>query len=543
MSNILIFCIILLAMFAWLNPTHVFPWVSSNNEFAIFLSLVLLCFYSVVKKNKFFINNSHVIVLIISIIPLVQFFVGKIYFFGEALVSFIYVFSFGLALIIGFNIGKSTEKNNFYFILSSMFVFCGLLSIYMQLTQWLMFGEFVVFIVELPLGARPSANFAQPNILATFYILSICSLIYLYEKSYIKGLVLFLAFLFFIFGVALTQSRTPWVYTISLLVWFLWKGKTFESKINFNKLVVGSILYFIAFLIIPYLSKIIKFEQEKDGLIRFSGGYDRLGMWYQLLVALKNKPWFGYGWNQVSTAQVETIREVPFYVWTEHSHNILLDLLIWNGIPIGILIILFFSIWLYRLGKNTNTKESFWFLALIGAVLVHGMLEFPLEYAFFLIPIGLLLGGVESEYGKESNFMITHIYIKIILILMLFIYALVFMEYRRLEKEIEVARYRDLKIGSYEQSLNDKINILFLTQLDARLKLIELSPYSGMSKKQLEFIKNTSYRYANLAALEKYTVCLFLNGDYAEAEKQIYIINKLHRKNLTLKDILDMSKK
>lgn len=67
-------------------------------------------------------------------------------------------------------------------------------------------------------------------------------------------------------------------------------------------------------------------------------------MWHQMLLAIKEQPLLGYGWNQVGVAQLSVYLDYPTTEWTEHSHNILLDLLIWNGIPLGILIIGFYMV-------------------------------------------------------------------------------------------------------------------------------------------------------------------------------------------------------
>jgi hypothetical protein len=64
------------------------------------------------------------------------------------------------------------------------------------------------------------------------------------------------------------------------------------------------------------------------------------------------------------------------------GHNILLDIIVWNGLPLGLLIIGYMTCWILWL----NHKAKVWsqsLLLMVGAILIHALLEFPLRYAYF----------------------------------------------------------------------------------------------------------------------------------------------------------------
>ena len=92
---------------------------------------------------------------------------------------------------------------------------------------------------------------------------------------------------------------------------------------------------------------------------RAGSGHERLGMWMQIIHAIGERPWFGYGWNQTSVAVVESIHfnTVKFGLI---AHNIVLDLLVWNGLPLGFLIIAYFAIWLFWLSKMQKIQFRLW---------------------------------------------------------------------------------------------------------------------------------------------------------------------------------------
>jgi len=102
-----------------------------------------------------------------------------------------------LALTIGNTIGQNEQKKKYTFQLISWIILSSaIISVYIELMQWLMLHRHGVLMVELRPGGRPYANFAQPNSLATFLTMAVFASCYLYEaknitKTYSVYFVLF----------------------------------------------------------------------------------------------------------------------------------------------------------------------------------------------------------------------------------------------------------------------------------------------------------------------------------------------------------------
>ncbi|WP_228731742.1 Wzy polymerase domain-containing protein, partial [Acinetobacter sp. Colony158] len=105
----------------------------------------------------------------------------------------------------------------------------------------------------------------------------------------------------------------------------------------------------------------------------------------------------GYGWGKTSLAQLTVFNLHPSHEWVTSGHNVLLDIIVWNGLPLGLLIIAYMACWILWLNQKAKTLESIIALLMVGAILIHALLEFPLRYAYFLFPFGFLLGFVQSE--------------------------------------------------------------------------------------------------------------------------------------------------
>lgn len=534
--------VILLMSFAFLTPNHYLPWLTSHSEFSIFLSFIFLGLYSLLHLKKIIIPRFFLIFLIIILIPIIQYVLHKIYFLGDLFIILIYGFGFVFALTLGFNLAdQSNDKGEKAFtILSFIFLIISLISVSLAMMQWLLMSNGQLWLVDFPSNARPFANFAQPNTLATFLLIGLMATLYLYEKKYLNHISGIIISFLIIFGVALTQSRTSWVFMICFIVWWFWKAKKIETRISTKSILILLGAYISCIILLPYISIFLDVALATDVLTRATTGLNRLAMWQQMLIAIQNQPWFGYGWNQVSTAQVMTTLEYPVKEWTEHAHNIILDLLIWNGIPIGLLIICSFGWWLYRLAQLATSTESFIALAMVGAVLVHAMLEYPLEYAFFLLPVGFLLGLVQAE-DKKINVIITPKWtIAITLIISITLYVWIFIEYRIIEKDVQLARFESLNIGTLhtQQAAPD---VIILTQLREQLRFIRTKPTRNMSDAQLEWMRQVSYRYATPTALFRYAQALALNNRLESAKKHLLIIEKLHGKKFSTESLYVVS--
>ena len=107
--------------FAYLLPNHYYPWISAYQDFSSFL--VLLVMFTVFLKNKLILDLKFFVICLIAVIPLIQVMAHKIFFFGDGLVAFIYILSFGLAYLAALNLGRQEHITNYLLLISSIFIF------------------------------------------------------------------------------------------------------------------------------------------------------------------------------------------------------------------------------------------------------------------------------------------------------------------------------------------------------------------------------------------------------------------------------------
>lgn len=376
----------------------------------------------------------------------------------------------------------------------------------------------------MPPNGRPFANIAQPNNLATLLSMGLFGVLYFYEKNKLgrlgSGLLVFLL----LFGIALTQSRTPWVALPAMLLYWL-----FKSRYNFRLTRLGFtgvvVIYAGLVFLLPELSSALLLSTANP--YERIQSLERLGLWWQLIHAVLGGPLWGYGWNQVSVAQVYISQAYPVPLMTEHSHNILLDILLWNGPLLGGAIILFLGGWLVRLLWCARTVESLCALMAACAVIIHGMLEFPLEYAFLLLPVGLLLGVAIAEDSAARIVQIPPYFKYAIVCVLAALMLWSWSEYRIVEEDHRLMRFETARIGDIESNQAAPPVKLF-TQVREFIRFARTPAVEGMSEEDLDWMRKVAHRYPYPPSLFRYSLALGLNGHIDEAREQLAILRALH---------------
>ncbi|MGA6137316.1 Wzy polymerase domain-containing protein [Acinetobacter dispersus] len=534
----------ILISFAWLSPFHTYPWVTFSSELASFgaaLAVGGLLFSKSVK-----IPRPQILMLGITLIPLCQWAFGLITDFSTAFLSFSYLFIFWLMIIAGYNLSLQVEQRERIMLgMSYLLLGISFISAIMAIIQWLNLEAYLDAVMKLR-GNRPYANFGQPNNLATFLIMGLMGGLYLYEKRRLTLWLLIPTSLVTLFAITLTQSRTSWVVCIFLFFYWIFKQYKNSPRFNFPRLLLWVGLYFvIASYLLPVLTQLLSSSidtgvtQTASIVQRAGSGHERLGMWVQILHAIAERPWSGYGWNQTSIAVFESIDFNTVQVWFNSAHNVLLDILVWNGVPLGLLIIGYISLWLFWLNKNAKDTISIIAILMVVAILIHAMLEFPQRYAYFLLPMGFLLGVIQAQTPKLKGVTVNKNVIRCIGILSLIVVLLIWRDYKLFQDNSRLL----FKNKQPTAEILGSSKILLLTQFQQRLEWIALKPLVEMSDNDLrllgEMVKNKATPYN----LKKYAQLLVYNQKLTEAEQQLVVLRQLYKQKVSLAEIIELNKK
>lgn len=534
----------ILLLLAWLLPIHKMPWTTFGSELLAFLSAIALLSAFIDKGLK--IPKPQVLILPVLAIPLIQLGFGQVLYLSNALLCTAYLAMFWLMVIVGYNlaVGEKGQREQVFKIFCLVIFTGAVLSSIIAISQWLGLNGYLRPFANLLNGNRPYANFAQPNNLATFICMGVFACLYFYEKKILPSLVLVLSVLVFLLTIALTQSRTAWVVCLFTLIYLTIKQFGQTKRFGFAKLLlwVGVFIALIASL--PTINQLItsvsaqNVTEAASVVERASSGYLRLDMWNQALIAIGQQPWFGYGWNQTGMAQIAAFDLYPSHEWYKTVHNVVLDLLIWNGVPIGGLIILYVLCWLFWLNKGIKEPVSIAASLMVCAILIHALLEYPIHYAYFLLPLGFLLGIIQAQYPRLPTVQLKSSVIVTVIIVGVVLVGGIYRDYILYRQQSVLVSKKDLT-ASQQEVMNQEIYVL--TQFKERVWWIGFNPYTKLSDQKIQHIGRMVANLASAYDINKYAQVLAFNGKKAEAEHQLWILKTLHGREKRYQDLLPSS--
>jgi hypothetical protein len=152
----------------------------------------------------------------------------------------------------------------------------------------------------------------------------------------------------------------------------------------------------------------------------FTSAAQRLGSgWDERLKMLQigwslffESPWYGIGWGRLPSYEFLRADALPTMP-ANHLHNIVVQLLAETGVFCTIAVMSVAVLWLLRLLKFPSSMEKQFVLGAVLVLGLHSMTEYPLWYAYFLLPLGVLAGMFEaSAVQLRLPSMLTNVLVK-----------------------------------------------------------------------------------------------------------------------------------
>lgn len=512
----------------WILPNHAYPWTSFLAE-ANSALVICLVGIAIIAKCKYVINITNIvlILLFVSLIPVVQYLLGILPYAGQAWMAFFYMFGFTLAVCIG----QQEVRNNSTILLQIMcgaLIIAALFSALIQIGQWSGVGHSTGWLslwLSPSSSQRPSANIGQPNQLASLHLWGILSVILLFSlKLLTRKFGIFLC-LILVLGLALTQSRAG-ILGFSFTIIFLWimQVKKIIKLNKFDILLIG-----IIFLIALLGHSILAREMLLDGdlsIIERSAGEMRIRGWMLFLDAILQRPWLGYGWYEVMPAQLAVAeRHLDMHALFAQSHNLIIDIFIWIGIPLGFTIVTLMAFFLSKSLGLLSGAVNWIVMAMLVTITIHAMVEFPLHYGYFLWPAGILLGSLDRKTNSKAVvFSCSKTPTLIGLVSCLIFTLLVIRDYLPIEEAVMDTRIEQNRVLGPEVKVPD---VLILDQLQTQLWMLQFKPYQGMSRSELAKVETITRTYPSVQFVMKYIVALAINDNILEAQRWMFILNSI----------------
>jgi O-antigen ligase len=261
-------------------------------------------------------------------------------------------------------------------------------------------------IAAIGVGDRAAGNLRQPNHLSSLLLWSMMAAVFLLRVGRLSSALGVPLYVLLLFGVVLSGSRTGLLGTLLLAGW----GALDKSLTRRERILLLSTPMVCAFLW-SGMAAWARMHHEVfagEAQLRHADlSSSRFGIWKNTLSLIAMNPWLGVGFGEFNFAWTLTPfpdRPVAFF---DHTHNLELQLAVELGLPLAALVLALLGRALWAAGRAARVADAEWApaartaLVMVLMIGLHSQLEYPLWYAYFLLPtafaFGLCLGAAPGR--------------------------------------------------------------------------------------------------------------------------------------------------
>jgi O-antigen ligase len=271
------------------------------------------------------------------------------------------------------------------------------------------------WIATASVPGRASGNLRQPNHLSSLLLWAALALVWMLETGRVNRKVAAFLGSLFMLGLVLSASRTG---TLGVIVLALWGALDRQRPRAVRvMLLLSPLVYALCWLGLTEWAR--QSHQVFGAAARLTADGDlsssRFGIWANTLALIVQHPWFGVGFGEFNFAWSLTPFPKRPHAFFDHTHNLPLQFAVELGLPLTLLVLtlLMSAMWRAWQGSRDSSRAdapmrtTAFMMVLMMAL--HSQLEYPLWYAYFLLPTAFALGlcfgrglGKANEGGVKT---------------------------------------------------------------------------------------------------------------------------------------------
>lgn len=483
----------------WLVPNHQPPWGSFHHELMVAVAIAAICIVIWWQTNwKLPVGWFSLFVVLVASLPWIQWQLGVLPKMGTAFISSSYIIAFALAIAIG-HVAADKSDGRFFFILFCALALAAFINVPIQLIQWYQWYDegvdtlLMILVTPINSSQRPSGMILQPNQLATIQVWGLIGLTWLRYQRLITMPFFLTGFSVIVFGVGLTQSRAGLLEMLVVFGLLAFALRTLPRR-DIIWTWVGALVLLIVWSF--NFGAVAEWLGVRSMAVARLSAIDgaRIDAWRAFWAAVEERPWFGYGITDVGYAYVALALERPeIYIGQRfaHAHNALLDLVLWVGLPLGILISGAIIVWLFRrILKLPIQPQKVFPLAVVVALGVHAMLELPHYFLYFVVPAGFCIGWLCQSDVRQLDWNLPRPAWGAAGLAVIAAATPIVMDYFPYQERYTEWRYENQRVGKRPDIEVHKP--IVLNQIHDELVLYRLPLVANMSADQLQWITDTA---------------------------------------------------
>jgi O-antigen ligase len=491
----------------------------------------------------------------LMLLVLVQFAFGKIGYFNQALLITLYLLWAALLIMLGHRLREEFGLPALATALAVSLLLGAELSALIGVLQHYHWHTFLDAVVVVKTGSAVYGNMAQPNHFADYITLGLISLGLLRIHWKIREWQVALLAVPLLFVLALSGSRSSWLYLLCMVgMAFLWQRRDKSCL----PLLYYCLLLVLGFVLMNGVVQISWFAAGTSTAQRLleggTGNSIRLYLWRETWLILTQFPLLGAGFGQFAWQHFQlgpVLRNTNITGLYNNAHNLVLQIAAEMGLA-GLLILLsVLALWFWQADDSTRasarsgsrnfasqrfshpegvartaqrTIYHWWGYGLLAVLAIHGLLEYPLWYAYFLGVAALTLGIFDNTTYRLELRGVGRLSVAAILLLGVMSLQQMLHGYRNMEGVLTMRpasaadsgysnRVREGLVAIYGQSLLQPYTELFMSSM-IEVGIDHLADRRTLNENVMHFvpISPVVYREALLLAL---------SGEQAAAQLQM----------------------
>jgi O-antigen ligase len=285
--------LISLVALAWLPANHYYPWASAWQEG---LALLFLGAGLVLWSRGSRLPVAWAAFVALALVSVAaQLLFAQISFGGDAWIVALYLIGFALALMAGDGLvvaEQGTQDSRRLELLCLALLLAALVSAGIGFAQWAGVQRLGIFGADLKPGARPFANFGQPNHWCTASLIGLGSAWVLFEARRLGGLTFGLVAAVLLLAMVASGSRTAWLQLGFGLLLLLFLRRQAHLRLSLSAALAALAAVAVAWVLWPWLNTSADPGTTRSVVEQAQAGV-RLPLWQAMLGAIAERPWAG----------------------------------------------------------------------------------------------------------------------------------------------------------------------------------------------------------------------------------------------------------
>ena len=352
---------------------------------------------------------------LLIVVLLVQLALGRVAYFGQALLYSLYFLFATLLMMLGARLRDCFGLARVSRALAIFLLIGAELNAVIGVLQHFQWHTFLDPVIAQDLSAGIYGNLAQPNHYADYLALGLISLGLLFHQRSIKTAFAILLTLPLLFAMTLSGSRSTWLYLalMTFMAWWLARREaTMKPLLRYSLLLVAGFVLMHLLVQMHFMAGGGNGTNTVQRLLTYNGGGDtggsiRLYLWHEALLMFTQSPLLGIGFGQFAWHHFQLLPLLQANNISglyNNAHNLVFQMAAVAGIAGLLALLVPLGIWLHGTRRAALSGAHWWGYSMLGVLVIHSLLEYPLWYAYFVGVAAVLLGAFdETRYRLELH--------------------------------------------------------------------------------------------------------------------------------------------